>query len=172
MITLNGLTVKALSPSSCCALLVAALAAACTIERGDVRTPSGEPPEADTTRVRIVMEAIALAFNDGDLGALDTLYHDSVLVYEGGAIDRGWERYRNDHLGPELAMLAERRLVYEDIEVQRVGTAAWSTFRFTLQAVRDGQPLSISGVGTMVFRRIGGRWLVTHSHTSSRRAAD
>jgi hypothetical protein len=28
------------------------VAAACTVERADVRTPSGEPPEADTTQVR------------------------------------------------------------------------------------------------------------------------
>ena len=43
-------------------LAVSISVAACTIERGDVRTPGGQPPEADTTRVRLTMEAIAAAF--------------------------------------------------------------------------------------------------------------
>lgn len=150
-------------------LSVALTAAACTVERGDVRTPGGEPPEADTVKVRKVMEAVALAFETGDLSSFDTLYDDSVVVFEGGAANRGWARYRDDHLVPELEALSDRRLVFEDIRVRRAGGTAWATFRFTLEAVHEGERVSASGIGTMVLQRSAGRWRVIHSHTSTPR---
>lgn len=152
------------------AAALAALCAAggCTIERADVRTPSGEPPEADTARVRKAMDAIALAFETGDLASLDTLYHDSVVVYEGGNVDRGWTRYRDEHLAPEMDALADRRLQFEDIRVRLAGTTAWATYRYTLDAVREGEPVSARGVGTMIFQKLRGRWRLVHSHTSAR----
>ncbi len=148
-------------------MAMALLAGACTIERGDVRTPSGEPPEADTARVRQAVEAIARAFEAGDLAALDTLYHERVTVFEGGGVDRGWSEYRDGHLAPEIAALQDRRFTLEEIQVRRAGSTAWVTFRFTLSAVHDAEPVSARGLGTMVFRKLGGRWRVVHSHTST-----
>ncbi len=139
---------------------------ACTIERADVRTPSGEPPEADTARVRKVIDELARAFERGDLTSLDTLYHDSVTVFEGANVDRGWMAYRNGHLAPELVALGERRVRLDDVRVRLAGSTAWATYAYTLSATRDGERLAVRGVGTMVLRKLGGRWRVVHSHTS------
>lgn len=154
------------------ALTVAAvLSSGCTIERADVRTPSGEPPEADTTQVRKVMEAIARGFESADLLALDSIYHDSVLVFEAGIEDRGWLRYRDHHLVPELEALSDRRFVLEGIRVRRAGTTAWATFRYTFEAVHEDEAVSVRGVGTMIFQKLRGRWRLVHSHTSAPRGA-
>ncbi len=150
-------------------LLALVTTAACTIERGDVRTPSGQPPEADTAAVRKAIEATARAFETGDLASLDTIYHDSVLVFESGGIDRGWLSYRNEHLAPELEVLSDRRFDIEGIRIRIARTTAWATFRFTLEATRDGKRISASGVGTMVFQKLRGRWRLVHSHTSIHR---
>jgi ketosteroid isomerase-like protein len=147
---------------------VLAAAAACTIERGDVRTPSGEPPEADTVRVRKLIEAIAESFGTGDLAALDTIYHDSVTVFEGGSVDRGWRAYRDGHLAPELRALSDRRLRFRDVRVHLAGSMAWATARYDLSATAEGGTVSAEGLATFVFRKRGGRWRVVHVHTSSR----
>jgi ketosteroid isomerase-like protein len=147
-------------------LAVAAPIVACTIERGDVRTPGGQPPEADTTRVRLTMEAIAAAFEAGDLASLDTIYHDSVTVFEAGRADRGWANYREGHLVPELEALSERRLRIHDVRVRLARNTAWATYGFRLGAVRDGQEVDARGIGTMVFQSLQGRWRLVHSHTS------
>ncbi len=150
-----------------CAAAASLVATGCTIERADVRTPSGEPPEADTARVGKVVDEIARSFERGDLASLDTLYHDSVTVFEGANVDRGWLAYRDGHLAPELEMLAERRMQVDDLRVRLAGSTAWATFSYRLAAVADGEPVSARGVGTLVLRRLGGRWLVVHSHTSA-----
>lgn len=150
-------------------LLVAAtlIAAACTVERADVRTPSGEPPEADTTRVRRLLDVIADAYRSGDLTALDTIYHEGVTVYEGGRVDRGWIDYRDGHLASEIAELSERRLSFEDVEIRLAGSIALVTCSYTLTAQRDGEEITARGLATMFFRRFAGRWRLVHSHTSA-----
>ena len=150
-------------------LLIAAAvaAAACTIERGDVRTPSGEPPEADTVRVRKAIEAIALAFETGDLASLDTIYHDSVTVFESGAIGQGWIEYRDGHLAPQMEALRDRRLRFGGIRVHLAGTTAWATCRYELTGISQGESISAAGVATMVFRKLSGRWRLVVSHSSS-----
>lgn len=145
----------------------AVLVGGCTIERADVRTPSGEPPEADTARVRKAIDAIAHAFETGDLAPLDTIYHESVTAYEDGRIVQGWLQYRDQHLVPEVEALTRRQLRFEDISVRLAGNTAWATCRYTRQALRDGEPVVARGLSTMIFRKVAGGWRVVHSHTST-----
>ncbi len=148
-------------------LPVAVGLAGCTIEHADVRTPSGEPPEADSIRVRRTVEAIATALERGDLISLDSIYHDSVLVYEGGGVDRGWAAYRDRHLLPELEALTDLQFVFDNITVRLAGGTAWVTCRYALDATHDGRAVSARGVATLIFRELGKRWRLVHIHTSS-----
>ncbi len=143
------------------------IAAACTVERADVRTPSGEPPEADTTRVRRLLDALADAYSSGDLAAFDTIVHDSLTVFEGGRVDDGWRTYRDDHLAAELAALDERRLRFEAVRVRLSGSTAWATGRYTLSAMHEGREIVLSGLATAVFWRHGGSWRLAHWHLSA-----
>lgn len=132
-----------------------------------MRTPSGEPPEADTTQIRRLVDEIARAYETGDLGSLDTIYHESATVFEGDKADTGWPSYRDGHLVPELELLSDRRLRFEGIRVRLTGSTAWATCRYALTAVRDGEDVTARGLGTMVFRRFAGRWRLVHAHTST-----
>lgn len=147
-------------------LAVSITVVACTIERGDVRTPSGQPPEADTTRVRLTMEAIAVALEAGDLASLDTICHDSITVFEYGRLQRGWADYREHYLRPELRALSRLRLRMYDVRVRLARNTAWATYGFRLSAVRDGQDVEARGAGTMIMQNLQGRWRLVHSHTS------
>ncbi len=149
------------------ATLAAAAAAACTIERGDVRTPSGQPPEVDSTSVRLVMEAVASAYESGDLAALDTLYHDDVTAVEGTRLSSGRAGYVADHLAPQIGSLDDRNFQLHDISVRLARNVAWSTYRFNLAGTRSGERVETRGVGTMILQKSQGRWQIVHVHTST-----
>lgn len=149
-------------------LLVIAVMASCTIERADVRTPSGEPPEADTIRVRKTIEALALGWESGDLKALDSIFHDSLVVFDGVRMERGWRVYREGHMAREFESSEKRRLVVSDVRPHLAGGTAWVTFTFQRSAVRNEEPVEMVGTGTAVLQKLGGRWRVVHLHTSSR----
>jgi ketosteroid isomerase-like protein len=143
------------------------IAAACTIERADVRTPEGEPPEADSVAVRKVVEATASALQRGDFAALDSLYHDGVTVFEDGAAFRSWAEYRDARVAPGYESLRELRAELEAIAVRLAGSTAWVTCSYRLAASRDGAPVVYHGLSTMVLRKSGGRWRIVHAHNST-----
>ena len=149
------------------ATLAAAAAAACTIERGDVRTPSGQPPEADSTAVRFAVEAVAVAYESGDLSAFDTLYHESVTVIEGAQVSSGRASYFADYLAPQIRSLDDRQCRFHDISVRLARNTAWATYRFVLAGTRNGVRVEARGVGTMILQDFQGRWQIVHVHTST-----
>jgi ketosteroid isomerase-like protein len=123
----------------------------------------------DTAQVRTTIEALFAAAERGDVVALDTLYAgDDLTVIEGAGIDRTWAHYRDHHLGPELEAFRNFRYRPSQIEPHVVGAFAWATFRYSLQADYQGQALDHVGRGTAILERRGDRWVVRHTHTSSR----
>lgn len=146
-------------------ILTAPLPVACTIERGDVRTPSGRPPEADSTSVRLVAEAVARAYESGDLAAFDSLFSDSLTVFDGTRITSGRAGYIA-YLESQIRAVDQRRVVLQDITVELARNSAWATLGFTCKGTRDGEAIGVSGVGTMIFQRTQNRWQILHIHTS------
>jgi ketosteroid isomerase-like protein len=134
-------------------LAAAAIVAACTIERGDVRTPSGQPPEADTVRVRKAIEAMAVAFEKGDLASLDTIYHDSVTVFESGSIDQGWIEYRDGRLAPQMNALRDRHLRFDQVRVHLAGSTAWASCQYALSGTGDESILPAAPPGPLANMR-------------------
>ncbi len=126
-----------------------------------------EPP--DTLQIRTVIEAVFAAAEAGDMAALDTLYAGEALtVIEGAGIDRGWTQYRDHHLAPELEAFRDFRYRPSEIEAQVAGDMGWAIFRYTLGAEYQGAVLDQVGRGTAILERQGDRWIIRHSHTSSR----
>lgn len=159
---MRGAPIAALVP-----LLALCLGAACTIERADVRTPSGRPPEADTTQIRAVLETFRGAIVSGDLTPLDSLFSEDALVYASGRATRGWAEYRNGDLAESLEWLSERRLRFDDVAVHLADETAWATLRWTLMGVHDGAPATSRGVATFIFEKREGRWRLVHLHDSA-----
>lgn len=158
-----------------CALLFVSLTApmvvACTIERGDVRTPSGRPPEADSTSVRLVAEAVARAYESGKLTTVDSLFSDSLTVFDGDQIISGRASYI-DYLESQIGALDDRRIRLRDITVKAARNSAWATYGFTCEGTRDGEPIEVRGVGTMILQRSQNRWQIVHIHTSVTQEGD
>ena len=131
--------------------------------------PAAEPPldiqkwllDYDTT------------FNRKDLGRLASFYHPDVTIYEGGSINTGWADYRDNHLGPELEEMESPRLTHTNVELHPLapqGSAAYVTSEYRLQARMQGTHIDAGGLETLVLvRSVGGRYVIRHSHTSSKR---
>ena len=113
------------------------------------------------------------AFGGKDLVRLGSFYHPEATVYEGGSINRGWADYRDNHLGPELEEMASPQLTHTNVQLQALGTdgsAAYVTSEYRLQARIKDRDVEVGGLETLVLvRSTAGRYVIRHSHTSSRR---
>lgn len=146
--------------------LLAWIVAGCAISIGD-RTWEDAPDEDAREEILGVLEEQAVAWNRGDLeGFMEGYWRSPELVFtSGGRVQRGWQttldRYRATYGGSTSTM---GQLSFFDVEIQPLGeTAAWVLGRWALDRGTD----DLGGVFTLVFRRIDGRWLIVHDHTSS-----
>lgn len=136
---------------------------------GTGSAPAAEPP-LDIQKWARDYDA---AFNAKDLGRLASFYHPDVTIYEGGSINVGWADYRDHHLGPELEEMASPRLTHTNVQLQPLdagGSAAYVTSEYRLQARMKDRDVDAGGLETLVLvRSSGARYVIRHSHTSSRR---
>ncbi len=145
-----------------------------------VRTPLAAqaargPREADVARVSATLTAVFSAAERQDLAALDSLYAgDSLTIFEGTGVNRGWLDYRDHHLAPELREMKGLEYRPSDLEVHVDGATAWVLFRYTLKADVNGRHADSVGLGTAILERRGSRWVVRHVQTAgrARRATD
>ena len=123
----------------------------------------------DEETVKQILITEAAAIEKGDLQTLDKIWSndESVLVFENGGINEGWENYRNKHLAPELKSFKDLKFTVSDIAVKADKKLAFATYKYALSADFNRQKIETGGVGTMVFEKIDGKWLIFHSHTSA-----
>jgi len=138
--------------------------ATCTIERGDVRTPGGQPPEADTTRIRTVLEELATAYSSGDAAALRALIADEVTFFVDGVDGRGAQA-AIDSLTAQRQRDGQRGLTFTGVDIELAdGETAWVVCRFTLIGDRAGESVGQEGRATLILERSEGRWILVHLH--------
>lgn len=147
-------------------LALAVAVASCAPVATQTKTETADPGE----EVRTLVLGLAAAIEKGDIAALDRLYSDdpNLLIIEGAGADRGWQRYRDHHLEPELAEAKDLRYRYSNLRVDVAGGLAWATFDYELRATIKETPLDIAGKGTLILRRTAGAWKIVHSHTSGK----
>ncbi len=123
--------------------------------------------EKDSIRASVtaVLDAQVAAWNAGDIDAFMKTYwpSDELRFASGGTVKEGWtatlERYRTTY--PDRAAMGELRFDVLDLQVVARDVAmvfgAWNLRR----AQGD-----LSGLYTLLVRRIDGQWLIVHDHTS------
>lgn len=124
---------------------------------------------ADSSSVERALVQQAAAWNGGDLDSFLDYYEKSadLTFSSGGETRKGWtevsERYRKRY--PDRATMGS--LQFSNLHITPLSNDAamvlgdWRVTRET-----D----SLGGNFTLVMRRIGGRWLIVHDHTSVRPA--
>ena len=129
---------------------------------------------ATTDESKAVLDVLMLeakSFETGDMDTLNKIWsHDeSVLIFESGGMDKGWKKYRDHHLAPELKAFKNTKFTISEAQVKVDGKTAWSTYRYALNADYKERKIESKGLGTMVFEKTDGKWLIVHSHTSATR---
>lgn len=129
---------------------------------------------AQTNEIKAVTDVLtqeAAAVEKGDLAALDKIWAEDVIVFEGGGANYGWADYRDKHLAPELKEFKNAKYAFSDLKVKVAGKTAWATFKYTLTADTATRKVESSGVGTAILEKRDGKWRIVHWHSSSPRRA-
>lgn len=116
--------------------------------------------------IRNVLNEQAAAWNRGDIdGFMEGYWNSEEMTFvSGNSQTSGWkaalERYRRNYDSRQKM----GTLSFSELEVKMLGTdAAFVRGRFTLERDAD-RP---TGLFTLIFRRIEGKWRIVHDHTSS-----
>jgi beta-aspartyl-peptidase (threonine type) len=116
--------------------------------------------------IEAVFRAQQEAWNRGDVNGFMEHYwkSDDLTFSSGGKTTRGWQatldRYRQRY--PTREKMG--RLTLSELEITPLGdTAAMALGRWKLDRAND-EP--IGGNFTLVLRKLDGRWLIVHDHTS------
>ncbi|REJ76283.1 MAG: DUF4440 domain-containing protein [Acidobacteria bacterium] len=128
-------------------------------------------PDSDKDAVLKVLMLEAESIEKNDIDSLNKIWSpdDSVLIFENGGIDKGWKNYRDHHLAPELRAFKNTKFSISDAVVSVDHDTAWATYRYSLDADYKERKIESKGLGTMVFEKTNGKWLIVHSHTSRSR---
>lgn len=153
----------------CAAALVATLAGVAMPVGAQPARPAVAPATGEAARVTATVRALFAASERSDMVALDSLYAgDSLTIFEGAGVNRGWADYRDHHLGPELKEMKNLQYQPADLEVHVDGGTAWVLFRYALKADMNGRAADVFGRGTAILERRGTRWVVRHMQTGGR----
>lgn len=148
----------------------ALLLAGCTIERGDVRTPSGQPPEADSTTIRLALERLVDSYAASDAEGLRRLVTGDITFVIDGVRGRGASAFVGHLLAPEPIGTGDLGLRIAALDIELVdGELAWVTSRFPSGDVPAGQA-TVETAATLIFERIDSDWKLVHAHFT--RASD
>ena len=124
-----------------------------------------QKPDKPTLAIRKVLETQAKAWNEGKIDAFTEHYWKSekLTFSSGGKTTRGWEqmlaRYKKRYSTREKM----GKLRFSQLEITLLGKeAALVLGRWHVQRKGD----DLKGNFSLVLRKIKGRWVIIHDHTS------
>ena len=123
-----------------------------------------------------LLDAIIADVERGWETADGTPFREHFLDFEGaryvesGGQNEGLDDLVTHHVEPEGDALEYLRLTFSNIETHFEGSFAWAVVDVRVEAkIRsDGREIDKSGYETFLFRWVDDRWLVVHTHSSTR----
>jgi ketosteroid isomerase-like protein len=113
------------------------------------------------------VDAFHAALDRGDTRAAASLLADDALIFESGGAERSKAEYAGHHLTAD----AEFSRAVSSIVTRRAGSSiggiAWIASEGRTTGTYKGKALDLITTETMILRRIGSVWKITHIHWSS-----
>jgi L-asparaginase / beta-aspartyl-peptidase len=124
--------------------------------------PAGADERAD---IEAVLTRQAAAWNRGDIDEFMEHYwkSDELTFSSGGQITRGWTRTKENYQRRYPTREQMGQLKFTQLEITPLGQSA-ALVLGRWQLARDSSP--VGGNFTLIFRRLGDRWVIVHDHTS------
>ncbi len=127
-----------------------------------------DPHLSDNSAVMIQLVASARAFEQHDLTALAKTFvnDDSLTIFEGGEVNKGWIDYRDNHLKPELAEIKVVHYTLTTIDAHVDGNTAWATFDYHIAGSTAKRTFDSYGIGTAILHKVDDTWRIVHWHST------
>jgi len=120
---------------------------------------------AETIRVKTVVDQLFNAAKKRDWDAAAELMSTDFQLYTDGAAGFSKQAYvkilKEDDT--ELAYMELRDI---DVRVSSDGQIAWCKYRGLFKMTSRNQPINLESAETLIFKREGEEWKITHAHVS------
>jgi uncharacterized protein (TIGR02246 family) len=123
------------------------------------------PDAAVHAGIEAVLREQAAAWNAGDIDTFVEYYwhSDDVTFSSGGKTTRGWTATRDGYRERYPTRQKMGQVKFSNLEITPLGDAAAMVLG-DWKLEREEEP--IGGNFTLVFRKVDGRWVIIHDHTS------
>lgn len=147
-------------------ILISALATLSCACASDRRAPR------DPALIAAIIDAVEDGWEQGDPAPFERHFLDfpGARYVESGGQNVGLRDLVDHHVVPEKDVLESLELSFDDVEVHFEDDFAWALASVEVRAVvrADGRVIDKTGYETFLFRDVGGRWMVVHTHSSTR----
>jgi ketosteroid isomerase-like protein len=117
-----------------------------------------------------VVDSFHAALGRGDTKSALRFLDEKVVIFESGGVERSKAEYASHHLAADAAFTQAVPSKVIRRTAEAVGNAAWiATEGRTMGTFKDKAVDQLT-TETMVLRRTGGMWKITHIHWSSTKA--
>ena len=149
------------------ALLLADVAVAHP-EAGQEKTATSAIAVAPSARpAAAVVDAFHAALGRGDTKAALSYLANNALIFESGGVERGRQEYASHHLAADSAFAQAVPGTVTRRGGEAVGGFAWIATEGRTTGTYKDKAIDRVTTETMVLRRAGGAWKITHIHWSS-----
>jgi ketosteroid isomerase-like protein len=139
------------------------------------KTTSAAPPReaaAEVDAIAAIIAKYAQSVDEADPNLAREIWWDSpeVSFIHPLGHEHGFEQIKQNIYKRLMGeTFSERQLTPRDITIHVFGDAAWAEFYwdFTAKFRKDGQSITTHGRETQIYRKIEGRWRITHVHYSA-----
>ncbi len=138
----------------------------------DTNAPTADLSNFDTTTPAGTVNAFLGALKAGDGEAARSFLDDQVLIYESGYVERSAEEYAGHHMPADMKfvgamsneLIAQTETLSGDMATVVSESRTFGTY--------NDKAYNMMSTGTMVLRRDGEGWKITHIHWSSRNISE
>ncbi len=130
----------------------------------------------DAAALIAIIDAVEKGWEHGDGQPFRKhfLDFDGARYIESGGQNDSLTDLIEHHVEPEGDAFDSFELTFSNIDTHVEGDFAWAVADFEFEATlkKDKRQLHSRGYETFLFRRVDGKWLVIHTHSSSRPVKD
>ena len=116
------------------------------------------------------VDAFHAALKRGDTRAAATLMAEDALIFESGEAERTKAEYAAHHLPADAEFARSVSSVVTHRAAHSNGAVAWIASEGRTTGSYKGKPIDLLTTETMILRRVGRSWRITHVHWSSTRS--
>src|SRR5262245_838659 len=123
-----------------------------------------DPPADAAKAIEQVLRQQADDWNKGDIAAFMEHYwkSDELTFSSGGQTTRGWQATKDNYLKRYPTRQQMGKLTFSKLEITLLGSDA----ALVLGQWQLAREMPLGGNFSLVLRRMEGRWLIIHDHTS------